>query len=110
MHLRCRFMSGPLKNVAMEIIGQRDLRALYFADDRDPNFKKLASMLKGLFVLVEGAHGTKRRKRIRGLVVAAGLREFNTDTKRTTVEVRLTLISCLNLCRDPFLASFLGTV
>lgn len=107
MHLRCRVVSGPLENVAMEIIGQRELRALYFPDDRDPNFKKLASMLKGLFVLVKGAPGTKRRKKIQGLVVTAGLREFNTDTKRTTVEVKLTLISC-RLCCDPFCSVIFG--
>ena len=93
-----RVMNGPLVNVAMEIIGQRELRALYFTDDRDPNFKKLTSMLKGLFVFVKGASGTKRRKRIQGLVVAAGLREFNTDTKRTTVEVRITLVFCRLYC------------
>lgn len=91
----------------MDIIGQNELRALYLSDDRDPNFKRLTSMLKGVFVLVKGAPGPRRRKRIRGLVLAAGLREFNTDTKQTTVEVRFTSISS-NLCSNTFCSVIFG--
>lgn len=82
-------MSGLLQNVAMDIIGVRERRDLYLSDDRDPKFKKMASMLKGLFILVRGAPGTQRRKRIRGLVTEAGFRTFNTDEKATTVKASM---------------------
>ena len=54
-------------------------------DKNHPNFKKVKSFLKGLWVTVKP---TNRRKRISDIQEEAGLYRFSTDSGVITVEVK----------------------
>jgi eukaryotic translation initiation factor 2C len=68
----------------MEVLQINNQRHLCLSRD-DRQFKKLKNFLKHLFVRVQP---TGRKKQIRDLIEYAGDYVFNTDTGRTTVQVR----------------------
>lgn len=78
-----RYRSGPLVDVAMEVLKTREARALFLSKD-DRAFKQLKGFTKGLYVRVPP---TNRRKRILDLQESAGLYRFPGPNEETTVQV-----------------------
>ncbi|KZP15174.1 HSP70-domain-containing protein [Athelia psychrophila] len=80
------YESGPLREVAMHAIGDRNARALELSEGH-ANFRKLKSFLKNVRVEVPGGApaGKKKVKKITGLVPAAGHYVFECDGHPKTV-------------------------
>ncbi|KZP27486.1 hypothetical protein FIBSPDRAFT_948420 [Athelia psychrophila] len=81
------YKSGPLREVAMHGIGDRDAWALELSEGH-ANFRKLKSFLKDVRVEVPGDApvGKKKVKKITGLVPAAGHYVFECDGHPKTVK------------------------
>ena len=85
-----RYGAGPLSDIALGVLGSRNLRDLEMPEDH-AMFRKLKNFLKNLFVLVTPTGGPpnarSRKKKIRGLVSNAGFFEFEKNGALTTVAV-----------------------
>lgn len=85
------YQSGPVIDVALAFLGERDVRALALREN-DVRFHELERFLKGLLIYVD--HLGRRTKVIRGLVYKGGSYQFDKDGRTLTVAVRIvTLIS-----------------
>jgi hypothetical protein len=92
----CRIQSGPLIGVALDILGTKDIRDLDL-QERMPNFRKLEKSLRRVMVKIT-VGPSDRRRRISGLIPAAGRFEFSKDGRPMTVQVNNSLD--VSVCDD----------
>lgn len=88
-------MPGHLIDVALNALGQSDIRALRMSE-KEEGFRMLRNFLKGVFVLVD-VHGdsmpapNSRKKKIVDIISFIALERYTfvKDGVRTTVKVRI---------------------
>ena len=83
-----RYKSGPLIEVMLDFLNERNIRALDMSD-KEPRFHSLEKFLKKLRIIVKTGNngGRSRIKCIRGLVPAGGEFTFHKESEGKTVTV-----------------------
>lgn len=86
-----RYARGPLIDLVMAILGERNIRPLEALQEGTQDWHKLLDYLRKLQVMVPSPRGGSKKVTIKGLQSAAGLHKFSNNDDGEMISVKVSV-------------------